>query len=118
MANISVVCMLLNKDYIHSLTHSLTDAIDNYESARNLPDNVCDHNITAYKTLCTGGIFATYPRQFLSLASGFIDQVGVSYFAYVHMCVQEPTKLMESDFYRYIFTLVYWLDLWIIYSIT
>ena len=56
--------------------HTLTDAINNFETTHNLNHNVCNHNITGYKTLCTGGIFATYPKDFLTLGTGFFDQVG------------------------------------------
>ena len=51
---------------------SNVDAIYNYET------HVCNNTISDYKTLCTGGIFATYPKDFLTLGTGFFDQVQLS----------------------------------------
>lgn len=49
----------------------MSDAIISYH------DNPLNCNVTVpeYKTLCTAGIFATYPKEFLSVGIGFIDQV-------------------------------------------
>ena len=47
------------------------DAINSYQ---NDPLN-CNVTAPNFKTLCTGGIFATYPQDFLSLGIGFLDQV-------------------------------------------
>ena len=48
-----------------------TDAINDYQ---NNPLN-CNVTIPNYETLCTAGIFATYPQSFLTLGIGFFDQV-------------------------------------------
>ena len=47
----------------------ITDAIENFHQ------HGCNMTLTDYKTLCTGGIFATYPKDFLTLGTGFLDQV-------------------------------------------
>ena len=49
------------------------DAIHNHELLQIAKE--CNHTITDYKTLCTAGIFATYPKSFLTLGTGFFDQV-------------------------------------------
>ncbi len=51
-----------------------TDAINDYQ---NNPLN-CNVTIPNYETLCTAGIFATYPQSFLTLGIGFFDQVSGS----------------------------------------
>ena len=54
-------------------TYVHVDAINSYESQQLVAD--CYNTTSDYKTLCTGGIFATYPKPFLTLGTGFFDQV-------------------------------------------
>ena len=56
---------------VHVLCTMSVDAITSYHN------NPLNCNVTAdnYKTLCTAGIFATYPKDFLSLGVGILDQV-------------------------------------------
>ena len=53
--------------------HTHVDAIHDYESKQLVPQ--CHNTTSDYRTLCTGGIFATYPKDFLTLGTGFFDQV-------------------------------------------
>ena len=65
---------------IYSLIACTTDAINDYQ---NNPLN-CNVTIPNYETLCTAGIFATYPQSFLTLGTGFFDQVSGSSFWYIN----------------------------------
>ena len=58
---------------VTALFFDILDAIHNYEAQQ--VGDACNHTISDYKTLCTGGIFATYPKDFLTLGTGFFDQV-------------------------------------------
>ena len=59
--------------YIYVCVH--VDAIHDFqiESRQLVPE--CLNTTPDYRTLCTGGIFATYPKDFLTLGTGFFDQV-------------------------------------------
>ena len=62
------------------------DAIHNFERLQSV--SACNHTVSDYKTLCTGGIFATYPKEFLTLGTGFFDQVCLKLFSY--SCIVTP----------------------------
>ncbi len=64
---------------------SHTDAINNFDNPLNDSNCILDGKITPKLPLCTGGIFATYPAPYLSLANGFLDQVReYYYFGLIH----------------------------------
>ena len=71
--HLSLFCYLLNQSTMPMYLYAHADAINDYESKQMIPD--CLNATSDYKTLCTGGIFATYPKPFLSLGTGFFDQV-------------------------------------------
>jgi len=56
--------------------YSCADAIVKFSNPLN-DSNCIDSSgkLNPKLPLCTGGIFATYPAPFLSLANGFLDQV-------------------------------------------
>ena len=58
-----------------------TDAINDYQ---NNPLN-CNITVPNYETLCTAGIFATYPQPFLTLGIGFFDQVCVLSWQHIYL---------------------------------
>jgi len=61
---------------LHISLFSCVDAIEKFSNPLN-DSNCIDSNgqLNPKLPLCTGGIFATYPSPFLSLANGFLDQV-------------------------------------------
>lgn len=67
---------------LHQLESILCDFIDAIKSFDGLDSDggkiehcFLNQTATSKLPLCTGGIFATYPAPYLSLANGFWDQV-------------------------------------------